>query len=111
MEKYYVMVKNEDAARFMNEVKPQRATINMNNKDYVAFVFDSRNDDYIKAQKWSYANYDLEVTGDDDEVIGYVYYDDAVGYCFVCADDGHEEQGFSRPDKAECALLDYFYQD
>lgn len=46
---------------------------------------------------------------ENGKVIGGVYYDTEYGYCFVCDDDGHEEQGFSREDKAEDALLEYFY--
>lgn len=49
---------------------------------------------------------EVEVEG---KTIGAVYYDRSVGYCFVCDDDGHEEQGFNRADKAEQALLDYYY--
>lgn len=68
---------------------------------------------YIDAveEEDSAADCDFDVKDDNGEIIGAVYYDDSVGYCFVCDDDGHEEYGFSRPDKAECALLDYYYSN
>ena len=44
----------------------------------------------------------------EGKVIGAVYYDEQAGYCYVCDDDGHEEQGFSRADKAENALIEYY---
>jgi hypothetical protein len=105
-----VNVNRKDVATFMNEVIPSSASIDLSDETWVGFEFESYFD-FTKAQKWVYSHYDFDIMGDDKKVIGAVYYDKNVGYCFVCDEDGHEEQGFSRPDKAECALLDYYYQN
>lgn len=46
-----VMVKNEDVAAFMNEVKPTKADIGLGNKDYTCFTFENIKD-YEKAKEW-----------------------------------------------------------
>lgn len=102
-----VNVKNEDVATFMNEVKPQSANADMSDKNWVSFSFETY-DDYTRAQKWVFAHYDFEIS-DAGKVIGNVYYDKGARYCYHCDVDGHEEQGFSTPFKAEDALLEYFY--
>lgn len=108
MEKYYVIEINKaDVERFMNEVKPSKVEVKME-KDSYYFSF-STYDDYYKAEKWRYSNCDFEVEGDDGEIIGAIFYEKGNGFCFICDDDGHTETGYSRPDKAESALLEYYY--
>lgn len=63
--------------------------------------------DGLRAQEWVYSRYNFDVRGDANEVVGCIYYDESVGYCFFCDDDNHEEQGFNSPEKAEDALWEY----
>jgi hypothetical protein len=60
----------------------------------------------------AYEGYYDEVEDDNGVVIGGIFADSQKDdtYGFYCSDDGHEETGFSRYDKAEQALLDYYYQ-
>ena len=105
---YYgiVNVAKKDLAKFMNEVKPSSALIDMSDEEWVAFEFESQTD-FINAEKWVYSNYEFEMT-DSGYAVGCIYYHKNCGYGFYCDKDGHEEQGFSSPVKAEDAFWDYF---
>lgn len=46
---------------------------------------------------------------DGDKLIGTVWYNEDVEWCYFCEDDRHEEHGFTTAQKAEDALLEYFY--
>ena len=95
---YYetIYVSNEDVARFMNEVKPQSASIDMSDSAEVAFEFTNAAD-FERAQKWQYAHYPMYWAHNPDN---YIYFDivkDSYGYCA----NGKVVTGFNNPIEAE----------
>ena len=106
MEKNYVKINKKDVERLMNEVKPSKAKVRIE-RDICYFEF-SNYEDHHKAMNWIYSNCDFEVEA-DGKVIGAIYYEKRHGFCFICDDDGHTETKYRTANKAEDALLEYYY--
>lgn len=54
---------------------------------------------------------DYEVKSENNEVVGWIMFEQGEGYAFCCSADEHEEWGYATAEKAEDALYEYCYQN
>ena len=106
----FVYVAYEDVQKFMDDVKPKYRLMADFTEHDLEFEF-SDEEDYKRALEWIYNKYPSDVYGTGGKILGTIYFDRVVAYGFVCHLDDHAEDGFSNPDDAEAALLDYCGND
>lgn len=71
-------------------------------------------DNYIIFDEYNLNCYDGntdEIKDENGAITGYIFADSDDTYGYTCNDDGHEEYGYSTFEKAENALLEYYYSN